>query len=83
MKFVFSKHALNRIKDRRITKKKVSVIINDPDTILKESDCKHIYQKVMKEENKKYLFRVFINICEQPDLIITAYKTSKIDKYEH
>jgi len=83
MKFVFSKHALNRIKDRGITEEKVSAIINDPDTILKESDCKHIYQKVMEEENKKYLFRVFINICEHPDLIITAYKTSKIDKYEH
>jgi len=28
------------------------------------------------------MLRVFVNRCKEPDLIITAYKTTKIDKYE-
>jgi hypothetical protein len=40
-------------------------------------------QKLIKEGNLKYLYRVFVNICKQPDLVITAYKTSKIEKYEY
>lgn len=83
MDFTFSKHAIERIKDRGITEETVSSILNNPDSIIKTSNCKHIYQKKIKEEGSKYLFRIFVNICIQPTLIITAYKTSKIDKYEH
>jgi hypothetical protein len=57
--------------------------LQNPDAVIKESDCKHIYQKVIEEKDSKYLFRVFINIRKSPNLIIPAYKTSKIDKYEY
>ena len=30
---------------------------------------------------KPYLLRVFVNTCKEPWLIITVYKTSKIEKY--
>lgn len=33
------------------------------------------------ENNKTYLIRVFVNEAKTPPLIITAYKTSKIQKY--
>lgn len=35
----------------------------------------------MKENDKFYLYRVYLNICKIPPLVITAYKTSKIEKY--
>jgi len=79
----FSKHALERIKARGITKDTISKVVKKPDSVITEEDCKHIYQKVLKEDNKSYLFRVFINICKDPNLVIRAYKTSKLDKYEY
>ncbi len=41
-----------------------------------------IYQNVIKENDKKYLIRVFVNENKTPPLIITAYKTSSIKKYK-
>jgi len=29
------------------------------------------------------LYRIFVNVCKTPALIITGYRTSKIEKYEN
>jgi len=79
--FIFSKHAIKRIQDRNIDEEIISLIIQNPDSIIEVSDCKHIYQKKLQENDSKYLYRVFLNVCKNPNLIITAYKTSNIDKY--
>jgi hypothetical protein len=83
MDFSFSKHAKERIHDRGLSQKIVSKTINTPDRILQKSECKQVFQKIVKENESTYLYRVFVNICKQPPLIITAYKTSKVDKYEY
>jgi hypothetical protein len=57
--------------------------MNYPDRIVEVELCKHTYQKIIVENNKKYLYRVFVNVCKCPPLIITGYKTSKIGKYEN
>jgi len=36
---------------------------------------------VILENDKAYLIRIFVNHLVDPAVIITAYKTSKIDKY--
>ena len=79
----FSKHAIERIDSRGIQRKLVMKVIQTPDTVIDESKCIRIYQKTEIQNGNKYLIRVFVNICKEPELIITAYKTSKIDKYEH
>jgi len=83
MDFIFSRHASERIKDRGISEEKIVLTLAYPDRIEKESECMWIYQKLFLEDSKKYLMRVFVNVCKDPELIITAYKTSKIDKYEY
>jgi len=82
MNIAFSKHAKERIKDRHLDIEMIRLVLDEPDSILKDSECKQIYQKLIKEDTK-YLYRVFVNICKQPNVVITAYKTSKIDKYEY
>jgi len=79
----FSKHAIERIKSRGIQRKLVLEVIRTPDTVIDESNCIRIYQKLDIQHGNKYLIRVFVNICKDPELIITAYRTSKLDKYEH
>lgn len=71
------------MKSRGISESQVRSIMNNPDNIIDESECKRIYQKRINENHKVMLFRIFINICKTPGVIITAYKTSKIEKYEH
>lgn len=83
MDFIFSRHASERIKDRGISEEKIVLTLVNPDRIDKESECMWIYQKLFLIDGKKYLIRAFVNVCKDPTLIITAYKTSKIDKYEY
>jgi hypothetical protein len=81
--FLFSKHAKEQLKRRSIEKSMVDTVLNKPDSIIKHSDINTIYQKVIKEERCNYPYRVFVNESRDPKLIITVYKTSKIEKYEN
>ena len=50
-------------------------------TEITEQEGVTVYQNTILENNKTYLIRVFVNQHKTPPLIITAYKTSKIQKY--
>ena len=72
---------------RGITKDQIYFVLRNPDSIVNQADKNngyHIYQAVLESETEKdnnYLLRVFINTDKTPKLVITAYKTSKIEKY--
>ena len=81
MKNIFSKHALEQMKLRGISKKIVEEILLHPEQIISESG-KKIYQSVISfEKDGNYLIRIFVNVKKKPPVIITVYKTSKISKY--
>jgi hypothetical protein len=76
MDFEFSKHALEQMELRGISKDIVKKILVKPEQIRNE-DGNKVYQSMVKE----YLIRIFVNEKKNPKLIITVYKTSKIKKY--
>lgn len=82
MSFIISKHCLEQLYARNILESEIlEILSNDCERII-QSDCITVYQAIYKnQDNKKYLYRIFVNICKQPNLIVTAYKTSKIEKY--
>ena len=82
MSFKYSKHAAQQIEARGIDKKTISAVIDSYDKILTDATGLTIYQKLIKEHGKDYLYRVFVNKEKNPFLIVTAYKTTKINKYE-
>ena len=82
MNFQFSKHATQQIEARGIVRETVSMVINTYDKIVTDTTGLTIYQKLIKEQGKDYLYRVFVNKERNPFLIVTAYKTTKIKKYE-
>lgn len=82
MNYQFSKHAIQQIEARGIDRQTVSMVMNTYDKIVTDTTGLMIYQKLIKEQGKDYLYRVFVNKERNPFLIVTAYKTSKIDKYE-
>jgi hypothetical protein len=81
--YTFSVHAKERMRARGITESDISDAIKRPDSAVYEHRCKEIIHKIIFENDEKKLLRIFVNTCKEPNLIITAYKTSKIDKYEY
>ena len=80
MKFVFSKHSLEQMQLRSISKRAVENILEHPEQVKRENG-KTIYQSVVSSSGKKYLIRIFVNHRKNPNVIITVYRTSKISKY--
>ena len=56
-------------------------ILDKPDAIQTQDKNTTIYSKLVEEDSKTYLYRVFVNTTKVPVLVITVYKTSKIEKY--
>lgn len=77
MPIKFTKHALERMKIRGITKEEIIETINNPDKLTQDAQGNFIVQKV----KKKSLLRVFYYTQKKSNMVITAYKTSKMDKY--
>jgi len=77
----FSKHALTRMESRGISKEIALQVVNYPDSVLIQDESTTVYCKLVEENTKPYLCRVFVNSIKNPLLIITAYKTSKTEKY--
>ncbi len=82
MAFVYSKHALEQIELRGLVFSIVEDVLNFPSMIASDTNGLNIYQKIVNEGTKQYLYRVFVNSDKKPPLVITVYKTSKIEKYE-
>ena len=80
MNYIFSKHAIEQAKIRSIPDRFIKEVVENPSNIVDYDECIKIYQSMIKLE-KPYLLRVFINTCKEPQVIITVYKTSKIEKY--
>ena len=68
---------------RNIPEEMVVDIIENPDQVLFQGPEKIIHQSIrlFETEETKYLVRVFINVVKIPNLVITVYRTSKIEKY--
>ena len=75
-------HTKEQLTRRHIEVFYIEEVLKHPDFVHIDSECVHVYQKLMHEGESKYLLRIFLNICKTPALVITVYKTSKLSKYE-
>ena len=78
-----STHARGQMDERGISEDMVFDILERPQQTIPEDEEKVIYQsiKFFEEDERDYLVRVFVNIIKFPTLVITVYRTSKIEKY--
>lgn len=77
MKIKFIEHALERIKERGITKDEVIDAISEPDYVGKGYGGREVAQKLTDGK----LLRVIYEKHGDEIIVITAYKTSKVEKY--
>lgn len=80
MEIEFSLHALEQMQKRKISLDTIQNVLDEPLQVIEQGD-KHIFQAVVSFDSKNYLVRVFVNVIKQPNLVITVYLTSKIEKY--
>lgn len=78
MEIIFTRHALQRIEEREIRLAEVIKCLASP-TKIKFSEGKAIYLKLNQKE--QYLLILICSIDADSCRIITAIKTSKINKY--
>ena len=80
MEYTISQHASKQMTKRGISKAIVNNVLNQPDQLISKANYT-IYQSILKENDKRHLYRVFVNTNKKPCVVITVYKTSKTDKY--
>ncbi|MBK7871309.1 MAG: DUF4258 domain-containing protein [Saprospiraceae bacterium] len=80
MEISISLHATDQLAFRKISEEEVLAVVENPDQIVEE-DGLQVYQSILKSGEKNYLLRVFVNTNKVPPVVITVYKTSKINKY--
>ena len=82
MKFRLSRHALEEIERRGIPRDLLDQVLQNPQQILPERDGKKIYQSQVEFGGSKlFLLRAIVNDAVEPAVVVTVYRTSKIEKY--
>jgi hypothetical protein len=82
--FRLSSHAEWEMKRRGITFVYVDAVVEHPEQRLADpsSPGRWILQSRLQfEDGKMYLLRVVVDESEQPPVVVTAYRTTKIAKY--
>ncbi len=78
MAIIFTRHALQQMKFRKINKVEINTTLNNPDKTSRDKFGNFIAQK----KHGNYLLRVVYLPEKDAKRIITAYKTSKLNKYK-
>src|SRR5438105_11401971 len=84
MDFRLSRHAEWEMTRRGIPLRLVETVMDDPEQRVQDESVggRWIYQsRLLFEDGKMYLLRIVVAEDEQPPVVITAYRTSKVEKY--
>ncbi len=81
MKSVFSKHVKEEMERRGIPLAVVESVLAAPGQKVPEHGDVVCYQSKVEINRKPYLVRVMVNATATPPKVVTAYRTSKINKY--
>ncbi len=80
MDFIISNHAAIEINRRNIRMEDIEQVLNRPQQIISVRPGRKIYQSIVDMNDKQYLLRLIVDE-EIPPVLVTVYRTSKIQKY--
>lgn len=83
MEIRLSEHAKTELIRRQISVELAMQVAQEPDQIVSARNGLECRQSKFYEDssNKEYLMRVIVNPKIAPNVIVTVYKTSKVEKY--
>ena len=80
--FSLSRHALEEMERRQIPRAFVENVLANPEQVIPVHGGKVSYQsRIDFGEVKIFLLRVIVNESVHPAVVVTVYRTSKIEKY--
>lgn len=81
--FRLTDHARDEMARRGIAESEVTKVLAAPEQIETVRAGRKVFQSRMSvgAPLKDYLLRVFVDIDREPPAVVTAYRTSKIEKY--
>ena len=81
-KYILKDHVLQEMEKRDIPPELVKSVLNSPEQIVSGYNNRKVYQSRLNFGNgQEYLLRVIVDSNRKPMEVITAYRTSKINKY--
>jgi hypothetical protein len=82
-KIIFTDHALIQMLRRGISKKEVRGIIQNPGQTDEIRPGRVVMQSriIARDRESEILIRVFADVSEKSIEVVTAYRTSRIEKY--
>lgn len=81
MKFVLTDHARAEMARRQIPQAWIDAVMASPEQVTPGLGNRKVFQSRMVADGKTYLVRLVIEDWHQPPVIVTAYRTSRIEKY--
>lgn len=81
MRIKFETHAENQVKERLLDKKQIEETLRNPVQLLDSNKGRKIAQKVFKIGKFKFLLRVIYVVENSDFVVISAYRTTRIEKY--
>jgi mRNA-degrading endonuclease RelE of RelBE toxin-antitoxin system len=81
MEYNFSRHAQTEMERRKIFVDLVESVLDNPQQVISEKEGRKAYQSKIDVGGRAFLLRVIVVDDVEPAVVITVYKTSKIDKY--
>ncbi|HEX3246927.1 MAG TPA: DUF4258 domain-containing protein [Chloroflexota bacterium] len=79
--YVIRTHAAIAMARRGIDRDEVHTVLANPEQRIVVRAGRDVFQSRMKLPGRAVLIRVFVDIDRHPAEVVTAYRTSKIEKY--
>ncbi len=81
--YLLAPHAAFELARRGIGEEIVRRVLGAPEQRLHVRRGRDVLQSrlTLQPEGKTYLIRVFVDVDREPVTVVTAYRTSKLDKY--
>jgi hypothetical protein len=81
VRYTLSKHAQQEIEPRRIPLALLEAVLENPDQVVGGRGVAKAYQSKREIGGKMFLLRVIVDNSADPAVVVTAYRTTKIEKY--
>lgn len=81
MEYRLTDHAELEMQRRQVPREWVESVMNTPEQIVVGFGKRKVYQGRVSANGKTYLLRLIVEDWHQPPVIVTVYRTSKIEKY--
>jgi hypothetical protein len=81
MDFVLTDHARQEARRRQIPLEWIEATLAQPEQVAIGTNGRKVFQSRVVAEGKAYLVRLIVEDWHRPPVVVTVYRTSKIEKY--